>query len=130
MLLKIVYSFQSFKELSAFQNIDIMLLNYAASAREECELMKSDPDFFSSWPKFVALGERISKIKSEFSDYDDPLTRSLLLRGRTLIIDGKNLLSYMAGVRVPMPKSIGDYNNDLDQFDLACKQIGFPPKKK
>ena len=121
---------QSFKNVSEFQGIELMLLNYAEAAREECELMKSDPDFFSNWPKFVALGERIANIKSEFSDYDDPLTRSLLLRGRMLIIDGKNLLSYMAGVRVPMPKSIGDYNNDLDEFDFACKQIGFPLKKK
>ena len=117
---------RSFRRILEFQGIEEMLLNYAEAAREECELMKSDPDFFSNWPKFVALAETITQINSDFSGYKDPLTRSLLLRGRTLLIDGKNLLSYMAGVRVPMPKSIGDYTDTLDDFDIACTQISLP----
>ena len=115
---------RSFQTISEFRGVEEMLLNYAEAAREECELMKSDPDFFSSWPKFVALAETIAQISSDFSNYKEPRTRSLLLRGRTLLIDGKNLLSYMAGVRVPMPKSIADYTDALDDFDIACNQIG------
>ena len=114
---------QSFKVVSEYKNIEPMILDYAAAAREECELMKSDPDFFSSWPHFVALGDRITHIDSDFLQYDDPLKRSLLLRGRTLLIDGKNLLSYMAGVRVPMPKSMGDYCQELEQFTRAVETL-------
>ena len=101
-----------------------MIRQYAEAAREECELMKSDPDFFRSWPEFVALGERISQFSPDFQDDHSPLTRSELLRGLALIIDGKNLLSYMAGVRVPMPKSIEDYFRALTEFDIAWKKIG------
>ena len=85
--------------------------------------MKRYPYFFSSWPDFFALGDRITHIDSDFLQYDDPLKRSVLLRGRTLLIDGKNLLSYMAGVRVPMPKSMGDYCLELEQFDRAVETI-------
>jgi len=120
---------KSFRKISAFQEIDVMLIQYAEAAREECELMKSDPDFFDSWPKFVALAERITQIRSDFSTYEDALARSLLLRGRALIIDGKNLLSYMAGVRVPMPKSIADYYLDLDEFDSACNVVSLRSTK-
>ena len=101
-----------------------MIRQYATAAREECELMKSDPDFFRSWPEYVALGERISQFTPDFPDDRSPLARSELLRGLALIIDGKNLLSYMAGVRVPMPKSIEDYFLALDNFDINCEEIG------
>tara|TARA_B100000029_G_scaffold439302_1_gene455767 strand:- start:1323 stop:2243 length:921 start_codon:yes stop_codon:yes gene_type:complete len=114
---------QSFKVISDYKNVEPMILDYAAAARDECELMKSDPDFFSSWPHFVALGERIIHIDSDFLRYKDPLKRSLLLRGRTLLIDGKNLLSYMAGVRVPMPKSMSEYCQELEQFDRAVETL-------
>ena len=114
----------SFKHISAFQGIDTMIRQYAAAAREECELMKSDPDFFRSWPEFVALGERISQFTPDFPGDHSPLARSELLRGLALIIDGKNLLSYMAGVRVPMPKSIEDYFRALDKFDITWEEIG------
>ena len=86
--------------------------------------MKSDPDFFLSWPEFVALGERISQFSLDFTNHESPLARSELLRGLALITDGKNLLSYMAGVRVPMPKSIEDYFHALDKFDITCEEIG------
>jgi hypothetical protein len=114
----------SIKQIPAFQGIDAMIRQYAGAAREECELMKSDPDFFRSWPEFVALGERISQFAPRFPKDQTPLARAHLLRGLALIIDGKNLLSYMAGVRVPMPKSIDDYNRELDEFDLAYNQFG------
>ena len=114
----------SFKHIPAFQGIDTMIRQYATAAREECELMKSDPDFFRSWPEFVALGERISQFTPDFPGDHSPLVHSELLRGLALLIDGKNLLSYMAGVRVPMPKSIEDYFRALDKFDITCEEIG------
>ena len=80
--------------------------------------------FFRSWPEFVALGERISQFTPDFSNHHSPLARSELLRGLGLIIDGRSLLSYMAGVRVPMPKSIEDYFLALDKFDITCEEIG------
>ena len=101
-----------------------MIRQYATAAREECELMKSDPDFFRSWPEFVALGDRISQFSPDFPGHETPLARSELLRGLALIIEGKNLLSYMAGVRVPMPKSIEDYFLALNNFDTTCEEIG------
>ena len=100
-----------------------MIREYAAAAREECELMKSDPEFFRSWPEFVALGDRISQFSPDFPYHESPLARSELLHGLALIIDGKNLLSYMAGVRVPMPKSIEDYFRALNEFDIAWEKI-------
>jgi hypothetical protein len=114
----------SLGQISAFRGIDIMIRQYAAAARDECELMKSDPDFFRSWPDFVALGECISQFRPNFPDDHSPLVRSELLRGLALLIDGKNLLSYMAGVRVPMPKSIENYFIELNELDARSKQLG------
>jgi hypothetical protein len=115
---------ESFNLISFFRGIDSMILQYARAAREECEIMKSDPDFFRSWPEFVAFGESISQFESVVSPDTSPLARAHLMRGRDLLIDGKNLLSYMAGVRVPMPKSVDDYRLALDQFDQTCLELG------
>ncbi len=116
---------KSFNHIPALKGIPTIILKYAEAAREECELMKSDPDFFHSWPEFVALGESINSFTPTLHESDAHSFRSRLIRGITLIADGKNLISYMAGVRVPMPKSIREYYLALDQFDKECKRSDF-----
>ena len=114
---------ESFNLSPFFQGIDKLIVQYARAAREECEIMKSDPDFFRSWPEFVAIGECISQFELMISSDISPLARAHLMQGRELLIDGKDLLSYMAGVRVPMPKSIHNYHLALDAFDATCVEL-------
>jgi hypothetical protein len=115
---------ESFSLPPFFQGIDDIIAQYARAAREECEIMKSDPDFFRSWPEFVAFGECISQFESVIAPNISPLARAHLMHGKDLLVDGKNLLSYMAGVRVPMPKSIDNYHQALDEFDKTCFELG------
>ena len=114
---------QSFRPIRYFQGIENDLLEYARAAREESGIMKSDPDFFTSWPKFVAYGERIGEFHLEIPEDLSPLSRTHIMHGKGLLIDGRNLLSYMAGVRVPMPKSIRDYHCELDEYDRTCVDL-------
>ena len=48
---------RTYAELSkALGNI---VREFARAARVECEMMKSDPDFFRNWPEFVTIKEQI-----------------------------------------------------------------------
>lgn len=100
----------------AFDGLSPRLKHFAAAARLECETMKADPCIFSIWPQFVAAGEQVD----DFIPLDEPgnsdLRELLLMRGSRLIRDGKALITYLAGARVPMPKSMREYLAQLDDY--------------
>ena len=51
----------TFKAIQGFDKTEDSILDYARAARQESEIMKSDPDFFYSWPEFVTLAARIKQ---------------------------------------------------------------------
>ena len=80
--------------------------------------MKSDPDFFYSWPEFVTLAARVKQYQPSINS-DKANLGEVYSWGKRLLSEGVDLISYMAGVRVPMPKSILQYLDSLDQFSTA-----------
>ena len=92
------------------------ILVYSEAAREESEIMKSDPDFFYSWPKFVTLAEEL-KDRCAAGLPDGSGQEHIAARARQLLCDGIDLISYIAGVRVPMPKSARLYLEELGRFE-------------
>tara|TARA_Y100000588_G_scaffold281487_1_gene298540 strand:+ start:284 stop:1171 length:888 start_codon:yes stop_codon:yes gene_type:complete len=98
------------------RGIGEQILAYAAAAREESEIMKSDPDFFYSWPKFVTLAEEL-KDRCAAGLPDGSGQEHIAARARQLLCDGIDLISYIAGVRVPMPKSARLYLEELGRFE-------------
>jgi hypothetical protein len=111
-------------EMSSFHGIDATVLQFARAGRVECEMMKSDPDFFGNWPEFVTLKEQIKAFQPTPPAGLGALARAQLHRGCGLLSDGTDLISYMAGVRVPMPKSKREYLDALDNFEIDCQGIG------
>lgn len=81
---------------------------FANAAKIETETIRSDPAMFEVWPTFVSTGERIIQFRPK---------KEVCERTKTalkLLADGKALISYLAGVRTPMPKSTQEYI-------LACR---------
>jgi len=99
-------------------------LSFARAGRIECEMMKSDPDFFLNWPEFVTLKEQIREFEPVPPTGLSALAGAQLQRGCRLLYDGADLISYMAGVRVPMPKSTREYLRALDDFEVECLGVG------
>jgi hypothetical protein len=111
-------------EMPSFHGIGATVLQFARAGRVECEMMKSDPDFFSNWPEFVTLKEQIKAFQPTPPADLGALALAQLHRGCGLLSDGADLISYMAGVRVPMPKSKRDYLDALEDFELDCQGVG------
>ncbi len=93
--------------LPAFRNVGALLLELATAARQECETMKSDPDIFQVWPRFVAASEAIETFEPiPLTGADESLR---FLDGGKLLREGKDVITYLAGARVPMHKTTGAF---------------------
>ncbi len=113
-----------FGQMPSFHGVGNTVREFAKAGRVECEMMKSDPDFFNNWPEFVTLKEQIKAFRPTPPAGLSALARIQLQRGCRLLSDGTDLISYMAGVRVPMPKSKQQYLETLDDFEVDCRGVG------
>jgi len=105
------------------QGIGEEILAYAETAREESEIMKSDPDFFYSWPKFVTLAELLRSQNTPANPSGSERDQRIAVRAGQLLSEGIDLISYIASVRVPMPKSAREYLEDLSLFETELTNI-------
>ena len=103
-------------------DVDVQLQfleNEAFKAKLPTLLQSNDvPDFFYSWPEFVTLAARVKQYQPSINS-DKANLGEVYSWGKRLLSEGVDLISYMAGVRVPMPKSILQYLDSLDQFSAA-----------
>ncbi|MEA3292271.1 MAG: hypothetical protein U9Q71_08260 [Pseudomonadota bacterium] len=89
-------------------------------ARRESETFRSDPEHFRLWPHFVAAGSRLEKFRAEIPiDASNDLERHIK-RGTRLLQEGKNLITWIANIRVPMKKSMDDYLERCDAYEQQC----------
>ncbi len=113
-----------YERMPSFAGVGHIVREFAKAARVECEMMKSDPDFFVNWPEFVAIKEQLKAFHPAPPAGISALAQVQLQRGCRLLSDGTDLISYMAGVRVPMPKSKREFLENLNDFDLDCQGVG------
>ena len=99
-----------------FDGLKDLIVDYATAARQAAETMKKDPRIFQVWPNFVALGELLDAFKPEVPDDADQMLRMRIAYGRDLIQEGRRLISYIAGARVPMPQSTAAYIKKCERF--------------
>ena len=102
-----------------FADIKDLIVDYAAAARQTAETMKKDPVIFRVWPNFVALGEQLDAFKPVLPDDADQMMRMRVAYGRDLIQEGRRLIGYIAGARVPMPKSTQGYIDKCKRYKKA-----------
>ena len=100
---------ESFCRGDELAGLKSLIVEYAAAARQVAETMKRDPINFRTWPNFVALGERLDAYRPEPQDGIDQMQRMHIAYERTLIQEGRRLIAYIAGARVPMPESTQKY---------------------
>jgi hypothetical protein len=107
---------ETFATDPAFDGIAPLLNAFCEAAKLEAETMKVDPSNFTIWPQFVAASEKLGGFQPQHEQSNSDLREVLLMRGSRLIRDGKELVTYIAGARVPMPKSKREYVEQLEDF--------------
>lgn len=78
-------------------------------AKSESEVLRSDSDYLRIWPEFVADGEKILSYQPDIPDNAGSSLERHIKRGNNLLVAGKNLITWIANIRVPMPVSTAQY---------------------
>jgi hypothetical protein len=87
-----------------------------SAAIEEVETMRTDEVMFRIWPRFVAAKEAIEDFRPvRMPDASGEDLRTLE-DGLRLAHMGKDIIDYLVGVRVPMPKTTRNFLNNCDRY--------------
>ena len=100
-----------------------LLDDFLLVAKQECEILKSDSDYFEVWPEFVADGEKIDDFLAEIPDKAGVELERHIKRGTVLLRTGKDLISWIANVRVPMPVSMKAYLDKCEEYHSDAKTL-------
>jgi hypothetical protein len=106
-----------FADDPAFPGVGPLILELCEAAKLESETIRTDPVIFEVWPRFVAAGEALLAYCAQTPELATSEERRLVDQGMRLISDGNDLLTYISGARVPMPKSTREYLERCDAYD-------------
>ncbi len=85
------------------------VLNYSRAAKQQIEVIKQDKALFTVWPDFVSSRERIEQFNDTLPITTDREKQRHIDQGVKLITAGTQLITYLSGARVPMPKSTSEF---------------------
>lgn len=114
---------QTLCSLQWFADAKPLVDDYILIARNECEILRGDPDYLTIWPEFVADGEKLLDFRAAIPNNANNGLERHIKRGTNLLQSGKNLITWIANVRVPMPVSTeyfldkcADYRRKTEKF--------------
>lgn len=88
-----------------FSDALLLIDDFIEVAKRESEIIRSDPRYYLVWPEFVADGEAINDFYAVIPRGASPELERHIKRGTMLLRAGKNLITWISNVRVPMPAS-------------------------
>jgi hypothetical protein len=110
---------QMFETQTPFKGIGPRLMELAETAKEEAETMRTDKAIFDIWPRFVAALETVEAFEPRIPADIYESGRHHIEYGMRLLQEGKEIITYLAGARVPMPKTTKRYVDRLDDYTRA-----------
>lgn len=88
----------------------------------KCETLRTDPDVFDIWPEFVVASEQLADFHPQLTDDASPLEQQVAADGQRLVLQGRDLITFMTRARVPMPKSISEFFIRCEAFSARARQ--------
>jgi hypothetical protein len=99
-----------------FEGIEEPALRFTEAAKVKCETLRTDPAIFDVWATFAVAGERLAAFSPRLVAATSPEDLQLAADGMNLIIQGRDLVSYITRARVPMPKSTREYFDRCERY--------------
>ncbi|MCZ6578687.1 MAG: hypothetical protein O6927_04990 [Gammaproteobacteria bacterium] len=107
---------KTFGSSSVFGDAGDTIMAYTAVAKRVSDTMKKDPIIFRIWPEFVALAEELDSFEPNLPANADQMLQMKTGQGMALLREGKRLVGYIAGARVPMPLGTERYIEKCRQY--------------
>ena len=108
---------ETFTPLPEFRQVIPLLDELCDAAKRESETMRSDEVIFKVWPRYVAAADAINDFQPGVDDSE--LTDAEFRRvydGVQLLRRGKDVITYLSGARVPMPKTTAEFLAKCDDY--------------
>ena len=99
----------TFHHKPPFVGVGELIKELAEAAKMEAETMRSDKAIFYIWPRFVAAAEDLEGFVPNLPDVVNEDLRRNIAAGVRLLKEGKDVLTYLSGARVPMPRTTQAY---------------------
>jgi hypothetical protein len=106
-----------FADDPTFSEVCPLITEVCEAAKLESETIRTDPVIFEVWPRFVAAGEALLDFRPRVAERLSGSEQRMCEQGMLLISDGNDLLTYISGARVPMPKSTREYLERCDVYE-------------
>jgi hypothetical protein len=105
-----------FEKIPGLEGLLPLFRNIRSAGMEEVETMRTDEVIFHIWPRFVAAKEAIEYFRSREMIEASGEALRFLEDGLRLAHTGKNIIGYLVGVRVPMPKTTRNFLSNCDRY--------------
>ena len=109
--------------LSWFEEAKPLVDDYILIAKNESEILRSDPDYLTIWPEFVADGEKLLEFRATIPEDSSNSLERHIKRGTNLLHAGKNLITWIANVRVPMPVSTKHFLENCKSYRKSTQKF-------
>lgn len=105
-----------FGKVEGFEAVIPLLEELRVVAKTEVETMRRDEAIYEVWPRYVAAKEKVEDFKPcGLSNHEDKLR--YWEDGLRLLHMGKEVISFLSGVRVPMPVTTSNYMANCDLYE-------------
>lgn len=109
----------TFKDDPLFGGSETLIAEFAQIAKVKCETLRTDDAIFDIWPDFVVTSERMAAFTPHLSCTPSAKELQRAADGLRLILQGRDLLTYITRARVTMPKSAREYMERCEQYAAA-----------
>jgi len=106
----------------AFAGLEARCRRFARAACLESETLRADEVIFEVWPEFVAAGDELASFEPDCTGAIDDRQARLIREGVDLVRRGKELLTWIASARVPMPKSTQNFFDACDAYARRLRE--------
>ena len=101
---------------NSFDEVLPLIDDFIEIAKRECEILRSDQSYYKVWPEFVADGEKLVEFLAVIPRGASVDLERHIKRGTSLLRNGKNLITWIANVRVPMPVSTKSFLAKCEKY--------------
>lgn len=105
----------------ALSGLARLIGEFATAAKHESETLRTDRVIFEVWPEFVAAGDELADFRPQLDDDVSETEQRLYMDGVQLMRRGKDLLTWIASARVPMPKSTDNFIDELEAYQAQLR---------
>jgi len=108
-----------------FQALPELLEELCDAAKREAETMRSDEAIFEVWPRYVAAADALNEFQPGVDDgsLSDAEFRRIY-DGMLLLRRGRDVITFLSGARVPMPKTTAEFLARCDDYQAR----GYTPR--